>query len=397
MKPDRRKLAHRRETPYSRKRPNGKKVWVARYTGPDGKRRYWKPEWNRGSAMFARKVDAQAAIDEAYDRVYGVGLDPATVGGYFETWTDRYPRSPRTDATNRGRIGAVLDVEIEGVALQAWPLVDLRRRHVHELVDAMLRDQGRAAAGAAGILRALSAMCEDAITDELADANPFKGVRVKSNDARAKKPSRPIRVWSFEEMHAFADAAALPRLDKEGNEIDRDAHQASREAIAGLYRRAIIRTLSDTGLRLGEVLALERSDFAGELLHSRGTAHQGRVTLGDTETKKHVRTVPVPPGLRSIIEELPPRIDTIVLFPTATGKVWRERNLYRDLWDPTRRRTGMTITPHECRHSWITHLRAAGVDDADLAAVAGHGLQTMIGRYSHSLGQSNDRIREAIG
>jgi integrase len=55
------------------------------------------------------------------------------------------------------------------------------------------------------------------------------------------------------------------------------------------------------------------------------------------------------------------------------------------------------IRPHDCRHSWITHLRAAGIDDADLADVAGHTVETMIGIYTHALGRSHDRIRRLIG
>lgn len=51
------------------------------------------------------------------------------------------------------------------------------------------------------------------------------------------------------------------------------------------------------------------------------------------------------------------------------------------------------IRPHDCRHSWITHLRAAGIDDADLADAA----ETMIGTYTHALGRSHDRIRRLIG
>lgn len=163
------------------------------------------------------------------------------------------------------------------------------------------------------------------------------------------------------------------------------------------FRRAMIRTLSDTGLRLGEVLALRRADFDGEHLHSRGNAHNGRITDGDTETKKHVRTVPVPPGLAQLLRELPKRIDTPMLFPTARGNVWTQRNFYRAVWDPTRLRTGLEITPHECRHSWVTHLRAAGVDDADLARVAGHELGTMISRYTHPLERSDEQIRRVIG
>jgi integrase len=387
----------RREAPMRRDLPSGKTVWLARYTGPDGKRRYWKPVWNRRSATFVLKRDAQAAIDEAYERVYGIGVAAVTIGSYFETWIERHPRSDRTNGTNGPRIRNTLDVEIEGQPFRSWAIADLRRRQVNALVTELLVGQGRSAGGAAGILRSLSAMTEDAITDEVADLNPFKGVRVKASDPRARKPARQPQVWTFEQMHAFAEAALLPRLGKHGDPLERDAAAAAREARAGQMRQVMIRAVTDTGLRLGEVLALRRADFDGEQLHSRGNAHKGVITDGDTETKKHVRTVPCPPGLAALIKARPPRIDTPLLFPTPTGRVWCERNFYRDVWDPARAASGLDITPHECRHSYVSLLRAAGIDDADLATVAGHTVQTMIGRYTHGLDRSHDAIREAIG
>lgn len=56
----------RRESPTRRQNPSGKVVWLARYTGRDGKRHIAKPTWSRGKGTFDRKVDAQRAIDEAY-------------------------------------------------------------------------------------------------------------------------------------------------------------------------------------------------------------------------------------------------------------------------------------------------------------------------------------------
>ena len=58
-----------------------------------------------------------------------------TLGAYFETWTERHPRSERTNATNEHRIGRLVDVEVEGMALKDWPLRELRRRHALVLVD----------------------------------------------------------------------------------------------------------------------------------------------------------------------------------------------------------------------------------------------------------------------
>lgn len=184
----------RRDSPVKRRNPSGQVVWVARYTGRDGKRHIAKPTWNRGKGTFKRKADAQKAIDEAY----GLSDRPDTLGDYAATWTERHPRSERTNATNDHRISRVADVEIEGIPLKDWPLRELRRRHTLALVDHMLRTEGRATTGAVGILRALSAMAEDAITDEVCDLNPSRASaseptirgRRRSRDRSASSPSR---------------------------------------------------------------------------------------------------------------------------------------------------------------------------------------------------------------
>jgi hypothetical protein len=140
----------RREKPIKRRNPSGEIVWMARYAGRDGKRHIAKPTWNRRKGTFRRKADAQKAIDEAY----GLSDRPDTLGDYAATWTERHPRSERTNATNDHRISRVADVEIEGIPLKDWRLRELRRRHTLALVDHMLRTEGRATTGAVGILRA---------------------------------------------------------------------------------------------------------------------------------------------------------------------------------------------------------------------------------------------------
>jgi len=86
----------RREKPIKRRSPSGEIVWMARYTGRDGKRHIAKPTWNRGKGTFRRKADAQKAIDEAY----GLSDRPDTLGDYAANWTERLPRSePPTQRT----------------------------------------------------------------------------------------------------------------------------------------------------------------------------------------------------------------------------------------------------------------------------------------------------------
>ena len=89
--------------------------------------------------------------------------------------------------------------------------------------------------------------------------------------------------------------------------------------------------------------------------------------------------------------------DSELLFTTPTGRMWRERNFYRDVWKPAQAASCLDIRPHECRHSYVTHLRAAGINDADLAKIAGHRVETMLARYTHPLERSHDAIRRKIG
>jgi integrase len=164
----------------------------------------------------------------------------------------------------------------------------------------------------------------------------------------------------------------------------------------------MVRVFTDTGMRLGEVLPLRREDFDGETLNVRRTAHEGSILDGTkTDHGEHDagRTVPVPATLAWMIEaqiQLNDK-DCDLLFTTPTGRMWRERNFYRDLWKPAQQASGLDIRPHECRHSYVTHLRAAGINDADLAEIAGHRVETMLARYTHAVSLSFGDVRAAIG
>jgi len=155
-------------------------------------------------------------------------------------------------------------------------------------------------------------------------------------------------------------------------------------------------------MRLGEVLSLRPEDFDGETLQVRRTAHEGRILEGtktDHGEEDAGRVVPVPATLAWMLEA---QInlngpDCALIFTTPRGRLWRERTFYRDVWKPTQEASGLDVRPHECRHSYVTHLRAAGVNDGDLAEIAGHRVETMLARYTHSVGTSFPAVQSIIG
>jgi integrase len=88
--------------------------------------------------------------------------------------------------------------------------------------------------------------------------------------------------------------------------------------------------------------------------------------------------------------------DCHLLFPTLRGRLWRERTFYRDAWKPTQEASDLNIRPHECRHSYITHLRAIGINDADLAEIAGHRGRDDASPVHAPVGESYGRVRRAL-
>jgi integrase len=92
---------------------------------------------------------------------------------------------------------------------------------------------------------------------------------------------------------------------------------------AGRYE-ALVRTFTDTGMRLGEVLPLRPKDFDGETLQVRRTAHEGMGLEGtktDHGEEGAGRAVPVPATLAWMLEA---QInlngpDCQLLFPTPRG------------------------------------------------------------------------------
>jgi integrase len=226
-------------------------------------------------------MDQHDLLRTEYHERHGLST-PEALGDYFASWIDRHPRAERTNATNRHRIERALDVELEGRPLQDWPIRELRRRHALAIIDHLLRVDGRARNGVVNILRSLSALAEDAITDEVAEVNFVKGVRVRATDPRVRKPPRPARVFSFEQMHDFAAAGR--------------SQARRRQALTPHDYEPLIRCFCDTGLRLGEVLALYRSDLdaSAGLFEIRRTAHEGRVLEGTKPTTARPRRVASP-------------------------------------------------------------------------------------------------------
>jgi integrase len=135
------------------------------------------------------------------------GDDPAltpSLVAFLEEWTRRFPRHPRTEETNRERLGRyVLPYLPKG---GHEPIGQIRRRALLAVQDQLLR-AGLSKTTIDGPSSALSAMFRDAIELEYLEANPAHRLRVRPNDPRLRPRLEPIvrRAVPPEEIHAFME------------------------------------------------------------------------------------------------------------------------------------------------------------------------------------------------
>ena len=125
-----------------------------------------------------------------------------------------------------------------------------------------------------------------------------------------------------------------------------------------------------TGARVGEFLGLTWEDDHGDELHFLNTKN-GRV-----------RRVQVTARMRQLLASLP-RVGAYVFTNARTGKRYQNvRKVFERALTRARITTG-DVTVHTLRHTAITRMRMAGVDDATIMELFGHLTKQMLDRYTH--------------
>ena len=218
------------------------------------------------------------------------------------------------------------------------------------------------------VVRALRQVLDTAVAWEYLARNPAK--------ASGKNPAPAVLEW-----------IALEPAD-----VDTLADELGSQFGAAVVVRAW------TFLRPSELLALERGDVDGNVLHIRRTLDGEGGTKASGKTRRSLRTVPLPVRAREALSGLPPRLDTRLLFPGPSGKPYDLRNFRRREFDPAREAAGLdeTFTPYTLRHSGISWALAAGVPPSDVARSGGTNVTMLERVYAHLLETSADAARERL-
>lgn len=208
-------------------------------------------------------------------------------------------------------------------------------------------------------------------------------------------PTRRVRVWGKKSPRPRQWALSPEEL------------VALLEGITDPQRRLEVETLVWTGMRVGELFALQWEDV--DLAEAVLVVHR-RVLEGELDSPKggKKRTVPLPKRLseslaawrREMIVEQHPGLASGLVFPSlqlnrrdGVGHFRSPGGLGKALRAAAKAAGLGRVTPHTCRHTYTTRLREVAPDHL-VQAIVGHAHIQQTDHYTHP---SNDALRGAVG
>ena len=148
-----------------------------------------------------------------------------------------------------------------------------------------------------------------------------------------------------------------------------------------------IRLLLGTGMRTQELLALEPKHVAedGSLIQIRQAVNmdKGTARIGMPKSRDSYRDVPVPENVRYCARLLREQAGTY-LWEGKPGQPVNPKT-FRGYFKKALEEVGSVrvLTPHCCRHTYVSQMQALGVDLSTIQSIVGHADMDMTRHYLH--------------
>jgi integrase len=205
---------------------------------------------------------------------------------------------------------------------------------------------------------------------DLIETNPCKDLDIKLGTLSQADRQRSIRALTYEQMDRFRQAF--------------ERHCNRRDA-------TLFRTLTDTGLRPSEALALRWADVdttARTLRVEHAVGLGGQIKPTKTESVRTVRlSLPLTEALSGWHRHVLRRPESSeYVFPSRTGTLLSAKRVGRQFRALLRLAGLPPFKLYDLRHSFASHLLDQGVKITDVAKLLGHAKpRTTLAFYAHPL------------
>ena len=321
-----------------------------------------------------REVKAKA---NEYHRLHTFGLD-TSVKHTFATWADFWFENHKDNITvttqeNYKYVLATLKENLGPRKLQDIKAYDI------EQVLKKLRNEGRSKSYLANARGMLYQIFHKAEANDLIIKNPVSFADKMRDD------KGPIKV---------KDAFHADEIKRLMEFLPRDRMGCS------------IRLLLATGMRAQELLALEPQFIAedGSVIKICQALKRikGSVGIGPPKSRDGYRDIPVPPKLRWCAIYLRDTENRFIWEVGVKGQPCNPSYFSRKFKEALENVGDVRLlTPHSCRHTYVSQMQALGVDLATIQSIVGHADVDMTQHYLHVQDSiKNDavnRFSEAFG
>lgn len=150
-----------------------------------------------------------------------------------------------------------------------------------------------------------------------------------------------------------------------------------------------IRLLLGSGLRVQELLAIQKNDIAedGSFLEIRRAVKMvdGKAELGTTKSKAGVRVVPIPESYRESARYLREHSGEAFVWCSGQGNLIYGVGTFRKWYYRALKEVGgiRMLPPHCCRHTYVSLLEAHGVPMEQISRLVGHTKISTTNGYLH--------------
>lgn len=324
-------------------------MWYAYWRDPAGR------QWAR--AIGTRKKDADAYLVSMQKTVHDGDykeLKEISFAEFAHIWLSDYAalyQKPSTLYSNTKSFESSLIPFFGDVKLTAIETVDVQKYVAHRF------SEGKAPATVRKQLILLKTMFKQAISWGYLKTNPAADVKPP------KEEYTEMRHLTPDEIKLFLD------------QVD--------ERYYALFYTAIF-----TGMRLGELLALQWSDinWNTDTIRIQRSTWNGQFV--DPKTRNSIRTVFMTPRLREVLldhREVGSKGNLNLVFSNEEGGIIGSSNLRQRIFEPALKRAGLPrMRIHDLRHTFASLLIHQGENLKYVQQQLGHtSITTTVDRYGH--------------